>query len=53
MSLLAHLIFDVAFAALATLNGLLVLTVLSSSIKLWPTRSAFCDPGCDASAVPG
>ena len=40
MSLLTHLIFDVAFAALATLNALLVLTVLSSSIKLWPTPSA-------------
>ena len=40
MALLTHLIFDVAFAALTTLNALLVLTVLSSSIKLWPTPSA-------------
>ena len=39
MLLLTHLIFDVAFAALATLNALLLLTVLSSSIKLWPTPS--------------
>jgi len=40
MALLTHLIFDVAFAALAILNGLLLLTVFSSSIKLWPTPSA-------------
>jgi protein-S-isoprenylcysteine O-methyltransferase Ste14 len=39
MALLTHLIFDVAFAALATLNALLVLTILSNSIKLWPTPS--------------
>jgi protein-S-isoprenylcysteine O-methyltransferase Ste14 len=39
MSLFTHLIFDVAFAALVTLNALLVLTVLSSSVKLWPTPS--------------
>ena len=40
MLLLIHLIFDVAFAALVTLNALLLLTVFSSSIKLWPTPSA-------------
>ena len=39
MLLLTHLIFDVAFAALAILNVLLLLTVFSSSIKLWPTPS--------------
>ena len=39
MLLLTHLIFDGAFAALATLNALLLLTVFSSSIKLWPTPS--------------
>jgi len=39
MLLLTHLIFDVAFAALAILNVLLFLTVFSSSIKLWPTPS--------------
>ena len=39
MLLLTHLIFDVAFAALVTLNVLLLLTVFSSSIKLWPTPS--------------
>ena len=39
MQLLTHLIFDVAFAALLTLNVLLLLTVFSNSIKLWPTPS--------------
>lgn len=39
MLLLTHLIFDVAFAALVTLNALLLLTVFSRSIKLWPTPS--------------
>jgi len=39
MLLSTHLIFDVAFAALVTLNALLLLTVFSSSIKLWPTPS--------------
>ncbi|HWJ19095.1 MAG TPA: PEMT/PEM2 methyltransferase family protein [Geobacterales bacterium] len=39
MLLLTHLIFDVAFAALVILNVLLLLTVFSSSIKLWPTPS--------------
>ncbi len=39
MLLLTHLVFDVAFAALVTLNVLLLLTVFSSSIKLWPTPS--------------
>ena len=40
MLLLTHLIFDVAFAALVVLNVLLLLTVFSSSIKLWPTPSS-------------
>ncbi|HXW22640.1 MAG TPA: hypothetical protein VEK14_06990, partial [Rhodomicrobium sp.] len=39
MLLLTHLIFDVALAALVILNVLLLLTVFSSSIKLWPTPS--------------
>ncbi len=39
MLLLTHLIFDAGFAALATLNALLLLTVFSTSIKLWPTPS--------------
>ena len=39
MLLLTHLIFDVAFAALVILNVLLLLTVFTSSIKLWPTPS--------------
>jgi len=39
MLLLTHLIFDVAFAALVILNALLLLTVFSSSVKLWPTPS--------------
>jgi protein-S-isoprenylcysteine O-methyltransferase Ste14 len=39
MLLLRYLIFDVAFAALVTLNALLLLTVFSSAIKLWPTPS--------------
>ena len=39
MLLLTHLIFVVALAALVILNVLLLLTVFSSSIKLWPTPS--------------
>lgn len=39
MSFVIPLIFDAAAAALVTLNALLLLTVFSSSIKLWPTPS--------------
>ncbi len=40
MMLLTHLVFDAGFAALVVLNALLLLTVFSGSIKLWPTPSA-------------
>ncbi len=39
MSTFAVYIFDVAAAALVTLNVLLLATVFSSSFKLWPTPS--------------
>ncbi len=39
MSFVIPLIFDAAAAALATLNALLLLTIFSGSIKLWPTPS--------------
>jgi protein-S-isoprenylcysteine O-methyltransferase Ste14 len=40
MLLFTHLIFDVAAAALVTLNALLLATVFSRSFKLWPTPSS-------------